>query len=710
MASSTEAKVQQPPTVTTVTGTSLAKEADESIKAVKRESIKVVLRLKNDGFTKQDATELENELDSESLSGSRPSSISSSDVFARLTESAQAHRFKVTYDAVAEDPHIIQCGEKKHKFDRIMGPDTTQEDVFAQTVVPLVKHTLNGYNTSLLAYGQSGSGKTHTIFGDAFNEGIVPRIIQHLGRQTEVKISQVDVSMVEVYNEKIYDLDFEEPDPTFKVTASLTNNKSLKSYASDSTRLDGLCFRQVSTWADLALRIERNCKRRTVDATMLNARSTRAHTIVVIRLTINKGAKKTLTPEIYLVDLCGSEDVRKSQVTGSKLVDTIHINLSLTMLTTVVRQLSSGQFASFRDSVLTELLRNSLGGNAMTCFIVCCSMLPSNQRETYNSIQFGVRLKKIKNTALVNGKLSYEEAIRRMNAYFAKMMMLAEENQKLKALLAQNKIKLPTQLQGTNQISDPDEEDQQLPIDSASSSIRSESAEVKKENMERRRSVSLQTVVAQIESAQKQEALIQTEMEKSAVGIDMGTDPLVVVEEPSVAETEPEPEPVHEPEPEPEPVPAVQPPARPVVPPLRMGEIEVGRNKRLLQQAKTILSSIPSVVLEKQVNDSIRKKKKNKRKAIIPAQAFEPESKSEAGEDGGEHEAQDMPKEADSGRDGGGDHDPVPRRVISNEKPVQRIEFSRQGLPVRRVELANRLVKSLLGRIVFLNNSFSSLP
>lgn len=654
---------------------SSTKDTEDALKAVKRESIKVVLRLKNDGVSKEDVDDLEHELDSDSLAGSRPSSISSIDVFARLTAQAQAQRFKVTYDRVGDDPDSIQCGEKKHKFDKIMSPETTQEDVFAQTVVPLVKHALSGYNTSLLAYGQSGSGKTHTIFGDAFNEGIVPRLIQHLGRQTEVKISQVDVSMVEVYNEKIYDLDFEEPDPTFKVTASLTNNKSLKSYASDSTRLDGLYFRPVPTWADLALRIERNCKRRTVDATMLNSRSTRAHTIVVIRLTINKGAKKTLTPEIYLVDLCGSEDVRKSQVTGSKLVDTIHINLSLTMLTTVVRQLSSGQFASFRDSVLTELLRNSLGGNAMTCFIVCCSMLPSNQRETYNSIQFGVRLKKIKNTALINGKLSYEEAIRRMNAYFAKMMMLAEENQKLKALLAQHKIKLPSQLVAANASG----EDEQLPIDSAVSSIRSDSAQVKEEMAERRRSVSLQTVVAQIQSAQRQEALIQTEMEERMAGEEVGVS------------TSPEPEQPAEQAPF---VPRQEeqpPPARPTVPPLKMDEIANGHNKRVIEQAKTILNSIPSVVLEKKVNDSIRQKKKKKgRKSIKIQQVFDPDGKLEA-------EEEDEPPAIAK-----------PRKGEGGERPA--VEFSRQGLSVRRVELTNRLVKSLLGRIASINSSISSLP
>lgn len=459
--------------------------ASAELKAPRAERIEVVVRLKNDGLDRDDAKELSARMnneepntpgDQDSTTGSlsKPNSTTASDIFSKLAETSRTRNRVISFDSTSVSPsnREIKCGEKTLAFDEVLGPTCQQEEVFQKVCVRLLDHATKGYNVSLFTYGQSGSGKTYTIYGsDSKNPGIVYRAISYLASLKEVKITSIQLSMIEIYNEVVYDLDFEATD-----SQTSTSSKAARKgrYAANSAlesntdnRLEGFFFRPVENWNNLQQRVERNCSRRTVDETNLNRTSTRAHTVLALRLTINNG-KRDLTPEIHFVDLCGSEDLKKSQVTGETMKDSIHINLALTMLSTVVNSLIHGEVASFRSSTLTSLLRNSLGGNALTRFVICCSLDPNNQEESYRSAMFGQRLKKIKNITSVNEHLSYEELKKRMMAYFARMNQLLVQNEQLRALLRKHKIPIPLDSKYAEEVA--------FPLESGYSSIRSDSS------------------------------------------------------------------------------------------------------------------------------------------------------------------------------------------------------------------------------------------
>lgn len=454
-------------------------------KVPREERIEVVVRLKNDGLNRDDAKELSAQMNNDETntpdyqvsptgSLSKPNSTTASDIFSKLAESSRARNRVISFDPTSVSSAIceIKCGEKTLAFDEVLRPNCQQEEVFQRVCVRLLDHATKGYNVSLFTYGQSGSGKTYTIYGsDSKNPGIVYRAISYLALLKEVKVTSIQLSMIEIYNEVVYDLDFEATDSQTQSSSKAARkgrydaNPALNS--NGEHRLDEFFFRRVDNWTELQQRVERNCSRRTIDETKLNRTSTRAHTVLALRLTVNNG-KRDLTPEIHFVDLCGSEDLKKSQVTGETMKDSIHINLSLTTLSTVVNSLIRGEFASFRSSTLTSLLRNSLGGNALTRFVICCSLDPKNQEESYRSAMFGQRLKKIKNMALVNEHLSYEELKKRMMAYFARMNQLLVQNEQLRALLRKHKIPIPLDSKHVEEVA--------FPIESGYSSIRSDSS------------------------------------------------------------------------------------------------------------------------------------------------------------------------------------------------------------------------------------------
>ncbi len=296
-----------------------------------------------------------------------------------------------------------------------------------------IPHT--GFNTSLFAYGQTGSGKSYSIVGYGNNKGIVPLVcdclfttIEENKRADGNKIRyQVTLSMLEVYNEQVRDL--------------LSKDHSLKGLPvrQDTTLnkffVQGLSKVQVHSYSEIERRIAEGTANRTLAATKMNATSSRAHTVVTILFEqIQKnteGKEITKSSEINLVDLAGSERADSTGATGDTLKEGSMINKSLSCLGNVISALAelstnkkSKIVVPYRDSVLTKLLQNSLGGNSKTIMIAALSPADINFEETLSTLRYADRAKQIKTVATVNESAT-EKLIR----------TLKEENDRLKKML-----------------------------------------------------------------------------------------------------------------------------------------------------------------------------------------------------------------------------------------------------------------------------------
>jgi len=308
-----------------------------------------------------------------------------------------------------------------------------QKEVFNDVGAGVLKNAWSGYNTSLFAYGQTGSGKSWSVVGYGPNKGIVPRFCEEIFKEIQVKRDagdetefEVKFSMLEIYNEKVHDL-----------LSSHTGKKPALRIRQHSTKgfyADGLLVFPVKDYVDIERRMEEGTKNRTVASTNMNATSSRAHTIVGV---IFKQKKKNAAGEITektsvvnLVDLAGSERADSTGATGDRLKEGASINQSLSSLGNCIAALaerSEGKKVRvpFRDSVLTKLLKNALGGNSKTIMIAALSPADINYEETLSTLRYADRAKQIKTKATINEDPT-DKLIRDLKA----------ENDKLKELLA----------------------------------------------------------------------------------------------------------------------------------------------------------------------------------------------------------------------------------------------------------------------------------
>jgi kinesin family member 5 len=288
-----------------------------------------------------------------------------------------------------------------------------QADIFEFSIRSTVSDVLAGYNGTVFAYGQTGAGKSYTMMGDmedVQNKGIIPRIVEQLfaAFQTAPQHMEftVKVGYLEIYMERIRDLLNPQKD-----NLAIHEDKIHGVYVKDLTEAYANSADEVYAYLQIGQRS------RATAATNMNQESSRSHSVFVI--TISQKDTTTGTQKsgvLYLVDLAGSEKVGKTGASGQTLEEAKKINKSLSALGMVINSLTDGKSSHipYRDSKLTRILQESLGGNSRTTLIINCSPSSYNDSETVSTLRFGMRAKAIKNKAKINAELSPAELKRQL--------------------------------------------------------------------------------------------------------------------------------------------------------------------------------------------------------------------------------------------------------------------------------------------------------
>nr|XP_031546356.1 centromere-associated protein E isoform X4 [Vicugna pacos] len=302
-------------------------------------------------------------------------------------------------------------GSKSFNFDRVFHSNETTKNVYEEIAVPIIDSAIQGYNGTIFAYGQTASGKTYTMMGSQDYLGVIPRAIHDIFQKIKKFPDReflLRVSYMEIYNETITDLlcDTQKMKPLI-----IREDFNRNVYVADLTE-------EVVYTSEMALKwITKGEKNRHYGITKMNQRSSRSHTIFrMILESREKGEPSNFegsvkVSHLNLVDLAGSERAAQTGAEGLRLKEGCNINRSLFILGQVIKKLSDGQvggFINYRDSKLTRILQNSLGGNAKTRII--CTITPVSFDETLTTLQFASTAKYMKNTPYVN-EVSSDEAL-----------------------------------------------------------------------------------------------------------------------------------------------------------------------------------------------------------------------------------------------------------------------------------------------------------
>ncbi|KAJ8259637.1 hypothetical protein GJAV_G00171730 [Gymnothorax javanicus] len=364
------------------------------------------------------------------------------------------------------EPQVVLGKDKAFTYDFVFDMDAQQEQIYSACVHKLIEGCFEGYNATVFAYGQTGSGKTYTM-GTGFDvrvteeeQGIIPRAVRQLFQGIERRRSEalsghiqppefkVSAQFLELYNEEILDLFDSGRDLDSRGRKS---NIKIHEDAAGSIYTTGVTSRLVSSEEELLECLKLGALSRTTASTQMNAQSSRSHAIFTIHLcqmrvcqppelisadgtqvngvsdsTLSQPEYETLTAKFHFVDLAGSERLKRTGATGERAREGISINCGLLALGNVISALGDqskkGGHVPYRDSKLTRLLQDSLGGNSRTVMIACVSPSDRDFMETLNTLKYANRARNIKNKVVVNQDKTSQQ-ISALRAEIARLQM-----------------------------------------------------------------------------------------------------------------------------------------------------------------------------------------------------------------------------------------------------------------------------------------------
>ncbi|KAM9110718.1 kinesin-like protein KIF17 isoform 5-T5 [Megaptera novaeangliae] len=329
-----------------------------------------------------------------------------------------------------QNPGAVDQPPKQFTFDGAYYMDHFTEQIYNEIAYPLVEGVTEGYNGTIFAYGQTGSGKSFTMQGlpdPPCQRGIIPRAFEHIFESVQCAENTkflVRASYLEIYNEDVRDL----------LGTDTKQKLELKEHPEKGAYVKGLSMHTVHSVAQCERVMETGWKNRSVGYTLMNKDSSRSHSIFTISIEIyavdERGKDHLRAGKLNLVDLAGSERQSKTGATGERLKEATKINLSLSALGNVISALVDGRckHIPYRDSKLTRLLQDSLGGNTKTLMVACLSPADNNYDETLSTLRYANRAKNIKNKPRINEDpkdallREYQEEIKKLKAILAQQM------------------------------------------------------------------------------------------------------------------------------------------------------------------------------------------------------------------------------------------------------------------------------------------------
>lgn len=304
---------------------------------------------------------------------------------------------------------LVPCNDPAEPYmcDQIFPPTASQAEVYETTGQDTVKEVLEGYNGTIFAYGQTGSGKTYTMMGNLLDNdarGLIPRCIAQIFESASSALKTeftIKCSILEIYKETLRDL------------LGVSDSLKIKECSMRGIYVENLTEIFVATEDEIIEALQTGEKSRTVASTKMNEVSSRSHLLFMLEIRQKFENDTEKRGVLNLIDLAGSEKIKYSGVTGMKLEEAKKINLSLSALGNVIHALTSlSDHVPYRDSKLTRLLQESLGGNFKTSLIITCSPAMRNIEETVKTLKFAQRAKKIRTSAKINFKTSAESYIK----------------------------------------------------------------------------------------------------------------------------------------------------------------------------------------------------------------------------------------------------------------------------------------------------------
>lgn len=322
-------------------------------------------------------------------------------------EEAKDTKYHIRLDPKQNLLEISENGDEIQQFayDHVFENTASQEKIFDTVAKNAIDWVCQGYNATIFAYGSTSSGKSYTMFGHEdgkTDKGIIPRsceaLFQNINNSENVVEANMKCSFLEIYREHIRDL--------LNVTKTDSSDGGLKLRQTDNkgVYVQGLIEKYVYSPQDILTAIKEGVSQRTIASTALNNVSSRSHAVLTLTLSQKMTDETEIVSKLHLIDLAGSENVGKSEVQGVALTEAQTINKSLSCLGNVIYALTEKgrDHIPYRDSKLTYLLQDSLGGNAKTILIATASPSSLCYSETISTLKFAKRVKEIKNIPKIN--------------------------------------------------------------------------------------------------------------------------------------------------------------------------------------------------------------------------------------------------------------------------------------------------------------------